>query len=157
MTDKEAKIKEICGVLFKSEEKFISESKIDNILQEIPDKNEFFKLLQKYLGILGLSLARVVKNEQKYFVLVSEGFHNQKNLDNYSLLALLKVYFDELGDNQPKSEIIELLGEHSGKLDQFIKEDYLVEKDNTLSLGYNMKILFQKIPAPLLKKILFEE
>lgn len=123
----------------------------------MPDKIEFFKLLQKYLGILGLTLARIVKNEQKFYVLVSEGLHNQKNIDNYSLLALIKIYFDELGDNLPKSEIIELLGEHSMKLNEFIKEDYLVENGDKLSLGFNMKILFQKIPPPMLRKIIFDE
>ncbi len=157
MSEREEKIKEICGVLFQSEEKYIPESKIDVLLQDMPDKIEFFKLLQKYLGILGLTLARIVKNEQKFYVLVSEGLHNQKNIDNYSLLALIKIYFDELGDNLPKSEIIELLGEHSMKLNEFIKEDYLVENGDKLSLGFNMKILFQKIPPPMLRKIIFDE
>ena len=156
MVDKEGKIKEICGVLFQNQDQFISEEKFESLIQEIPDKNEFFRILQKYLGILGLTLARIVKNEQKYFVLVSEGLHNENNIKHYSLLALLKIYFDEFGDMQPKSDIIQLLGEHKDKLDKWIEDDYFIEKNNTLSLGYNMKILFQKIPPALLKKIIFD-
>jgi hypothetical protein len=157
MSTNELKVKEICNVLFQLEDEMLSEEVMNELIEDVPNKNELFKILQKFLGILGLTLVRVVKNEQNYYVLVNEGSPNEKNIEDYSLLALLKVYFDELGDNQPKSEIIKLLGVHGNKLDKWINQDYLVLNGDKLSLGYNIKILFQKIPSSLLKKMIFEE
>ena len=153
----EEKVKKICSELFQSTEMLIEEQRLDKLIEDVPDKNEILRMIQKNLNSVGLSLARIKKNDTKYYVLISEGTYPDIDPNDYGLLALLKIYFDEFGDNQPKEEIAKVFGKKSIDIERFIKQDFVSETGSNLSASYKLKILFQKIPSNILKKILTEE
>jgi hypothetical protein len=152
--DNEEKVKKICAELFQSREMLIEEQKMDSLLQEVKDKNEILRMVQKNLNSVGLTLARIKKENGMFYILISEGIYPEMKSDDYALLALLKIFFDEFGDNQPKQDLEKVFGKNKNDIDRFIREDFISESANRVSASYKLKIMFQKIPSNILKKLL---
>jgi hypothetical protein len=123
--DNNEKISKICRLILQNEKKMTKELDIINLCTNSEELEELLPEIVARFEQIGFNLVRSKYRNEKYYVLTGIGKDDQISPKMYGALGLIIAYFNELGEEQPVTELKVIFAEIWDEITQLINLNYL--------------------------------
>lgn len=123
--DNNEKIGKICRLILQNEKKMTKEQDLINLCENPEELEELLPDIVSRFEQIGFNLVRSKYRNEKYYVLTSIGKDDQISPKMYGTLGLIIAFFNELGDEQPVSELKHIFSVVWDEITQLINLNYL--------------------------------